>query len=68
MRRKNEKEIKEEKVERKEEKKVKAVLFAPYTRNSALTMKLREAEEKLATLTGYKLKIVERAGTKLETC
>ena len=65
-RRKDEKEIKEEKVERKEEKKVKAVLFSPYTKNSALAMKLREAEEKLATLTGYKLKIVERAGTKLE--
>ena len=50
----------------KKKKKVKAVLFAPYTKNSALAMKLREAEEKLATLTGYKLKIVERAGTKLE--
>ena len=65
-RRKNENEIKEEKEERKEEKNVKAVLFAPYTRNSALAMKLREAEERLATLTGYKLKVVERAGTKLE--
>ena len=51
---------------RREKKKVKAVLFAPYTRNSALAMKLREAEERLATLTGYKLKVVERAGTKLE--
>ena len=27
---------------------------------------MREAEEKLGELTGYKLKVVERAGTKLE--
>ena len=54
-------EVKEE----KKEKKVKAVLFVPYTCHSGLAKKLREAEEKLADLTGYKLKIVERAGTKL---
>ena len=46
--------------------KVKAVMFVPYTTNSELAKQLREAEEKLLNLTGYKLKIVERAGTKLE--
>ena len=49
----------------KGEKKVKAVMFVPYTRNSALAKELRQAEEKLGELTGYKLKIVERAGNKL---
>ena len=45
---------------------VKAVLFAPFTHNSALAKELRMAEEKLGELTGYKLKVVERAGMKLE--
>ena len=44
----------------------KAVMFAPYTTNSELAKKLREAESSLEQLTGYKLKIVERAGSKLE--
>ena len=47
-------------------KKVKAVIFVPYTHGSFLAKKLREAEFKLEDLTGYRLKVVERAGTTLE--
>ena len=41
-------------------------MFVPYTINSGLAKELREAEEMLFKLTGYKLKIVERSGTTLE--
>ena len=41
-------------------------MFVPYTEGSELAKRLRDAEEKLYTMTGYRLKIVERAGTKLE--
>ena len=41
-------------------------MFVPYTPYSELAKKLREAEEKLESLTGYRLKVVERAGAKLE--
>ena len=43
-----------------------AVIFVPFTTHNALAKSMREAEEKLGELTGYKLKVVERAGTKLE--
>ena len=46
-------------------KPVKAVMFVPYTVGSELAKRLRDAEGKLETLTGYRLKIVERAGTNL---
>ena len=46
--------------------KAKAVLFAPYTHHSTLARDLRQAELKLEELTGYKLKVVERAGMRLE--
>ena len=39
-----------------ETNKVKAVIFAPYTKNSELAKKLREAEERLEVLTGYRLR------------
>ena len=55
-----------EKKVRKIEPKAKAVFFIPYTHNSLLAKQLRESEAKLYELTGYKLKIVERAGVKLE--
>ena len=45
---------------------VKAVMFIPYTTGSRLAKNLREAEEKLGSLTGYRLKMVEKAGDKLE--
>ena len=45
---------------------MKAVLFVPYTLGSELAKRMRAAEEKLMEMTGYKLKIVERSGTKLE--
>jgi hypothetical protein len=45
---------------------VKAVMFVPYTVGSELAKRLREAEAKLQDMTGYRLKIVERAGLKLE--
>ena len=44
---------------------VKAVMFVPYTRGSGLAREIREAEEKMESLTGYRLKIVERSGTSL---
>ena len=43
-----------------------SVLFVPYTLGSELAKRMRAAEEKLMEMTGYKLKIVERSGTKLE--
>lgn len=45
---------------------IKAVMFIPYTTGSKLAKSLREAEEKLGSLTGYRLKVVEKAGDKLE--
>ena len=44
----------------------KAVMFIPYTHGSLLAKKLREQETDMEKLTGYRLKVVERAGTKLE--
>ena len=48
-----------------EEKKVKAVMFIPYTTHSELATRLRENEDKMQEMTGYRLKIVEKGGTKL---
>ena len=45
---------------RKEEPK--SVLFCPYTPGSELAKKLRESEEKMEQLSGFKIKIVEEAG------
>ena len=42
------------------------MIFTPFTTNSELAKSLREAEIRLESLTGYKLKVVERAGSKLE--
>ena len=42
--------------------KAKAVIFTPFTTKSELAKILQEAEVRLETLTGYKLKVVERAG------
>ena len=44
---------------------IRAVMFVPYTTNGTLAKLLRQNEEKLEELTGTKLKIVERSGTKL---
>ena len=44
----------------------KAVMFIPFTTVGKLAKSLREAEEKLGSLSGYRLKIVEKAGDKLE--
>merc|ERR1712208_18216 len=46
--------------------KIKSVIFIPHTRNSELANVLRENEEDLADITGNKIKIVEKAGNKLE--
>ena len=59
--------MKAEKTDKMNDKnKAKAVLFVLYTIGSTLAKRMREAEEKLMGITGYKLKIVERGGTKLE--
>ena len=42
-----------------------AVMFVPYTIGGSLARRLREEEEKLEKQTGYRIKIVERAGSKL---
>ena len=44
---------------------VKAVMFCPYTWGGGLASKLREGEEQMEKLTGYRLKIVEQTGDKL---
>ena len=43
-----------------------SVMFIPYTVGGELAKQLRQAEEELGRRTGYKIKIVERTGTKLE--
>jgi hypothetical protein len=45
---------------------VKAVMFVPFTVGSMLAKRMREAENTLQEMTGFRLKIVERSGTKLE--
>ena len=46
-------------------KAVKAVMFIPYTAHSELAVRMRENEEKMEKMTGYRLKIDEKGGTKL---
>ena len=46
--------------------KEKSVIFVSHTVGSGLARQLRLKEEKLKDLTGEKVKIVERSGTKLE--
>ena len=48
-----------------ESKTVKSVMFVPYTAHSELAARLRESEERLEVMTGFKLKIVEKVGMKL---
>ena len=50
----------------KPESKIKAVMFVPFTPGSELAKLLRENEERIVKLTNSKLKIVERAGVKLQ--
>ena len=46
---------------------VKAVMFVPYTAvGSELARRMRQAESTLQEMTGFRLKIVERSGRKLE--
>ena len=52
-------------VEKGEEKKVKAVMFIPYTAHSELATRMRDNEEKMQEMIGYRMKIVEKGGTKL---
>ena len=44
----------------------KSVIFVPHTIGSGLARELRKKEDKLKDLTGERVKIVERSGTKLE--
>ena len=55
-----------QKAEKKEKNDPKAVIFVPYTPNSGLTKELRKIEETMETLTGTRLKIVEKAGIQLK--
>ena len=48
------------------EPKIKAVMFVPHTPGSELAKKLRENEEHLVKITGTKVKIIERTGTKIQ--
>ena len=45
--------------------KIKAVMFIPYTRHSELAVRIRENEERMEKMIGYRLKIVEKGGSKL---
>ena len=45
---------------------IKAVMFIPYTPSGGLLGRIREAEDRLHQLTDYRLKLVERSGSKLE--
>ena len=45
--------------------KVKAVMFVPFTKHSELANRLRENEDKMESMAGYRMKIVERGGSKL---
>ena len=45
--------------------KIKGVMFIPYTKHSELASRLRDNEQKMEQLTGYRIKIVERGGKKL---
>ena len=40
-------------------------MFIPYTKHSELAARLRENEQSMETMTGYRIKIVERGGKKL---
>ena len=40
-------------------------MFIPYTKHPELAQRMRDNEEKMESMTGYRLKIVERGGTKL---
>ena len=44
---------------------IKSVMFVPYTSHSELATRLRDSEEKLKQMTGYRFKIVEKVGNKL---
>ena len=50
----------------KEKVEVKSVMFVPCTEGSGLARKLRENEVKMGEMTGMRIKIVERAGRKVE--
>ena len=45
--------------------KIKSVMFIPFTKHSELASRLRDNEERMEKQTGYRLKIVEKGGTKL---
>ena len=49
----------------KMEVEIKAVMFIPFTTGSKLANNLREAAEKLGSMTGYRLKLLEKAADKL---
>ena len=43
-----------------------AVMFVPFTKGSQLARRMCETELTMEQMSGYKLKIVERGGIKLE--
>ena len=55
-----------EKTDRGDSNKVKAVLFVPRTSRGELAKRIREKEIELEKVTGFRFKVVERAGTNLE--
>ena len=52
--------------ENRKEMDVTSVLFVPHTTNSNLAKEIREREEDLKEITGSRVKVVERAGMKLQ--
>ena len=49
-----------------DKKTIKAIMFVPFTTNGRLAKLLRDNEEKLESMTGTRLKIIERTGVKIQ--
>ena len=62
----NSKHQEEENKSRKEEPRTAAVMFVNNTKDGLLAKNIREVVERLKYILGYKIKIVERAGTSLK--
>ena len=54
------------KIQKTQKNEIKSIIFVPHTNNSELAQELRKKEETIANITGDKVKIVEKAGKKLE--
>jgi hypothetical protein len=49
-------------------KAVKSVMFVPYTAHSEVASRLRDSEERLEGMAGFRLKIVDKVGSEVGRC